>query len=1427
MNIEIGCEKVVSTVICLCPYRPKTGKFLMAVLALLALLCGMAAPVCAQTASFSGSTSVFDATDFLGPQGIATDASGNVYIADDATETVYKRTRTGPGVYSAAVALPNPTPGYVYLRGIAIDSNGNLWVADNANGSGGQVYELTTIAGSFGAPAKVGSGWSGPWGIAADASGNVFVTDNSANSISEISSGTVTVVNTGAVSAPRGIAVNSAEELFAVDGNLDKVVGLVSPYTSATAVNTTAFQGPGDIALDASGNIWVAAYSSSLIRELTASSGYATILSWGSGLSGPVAVWPDADGNILVSDYSNGNNGSIAQIDIGAVNVGTVAVNSTSGTQTLAFSFNGSANTTIQAPVVVTRGAAGQDFVDAGTGSCTTTNGVGNPYAPASTCTVNVNLKPKYAGPRYGAVELLNTSGTLLATAFIYGTGSGPELVFPGSTTIQTLGGGFSQPLGVARDGNGNLYIADQASTVVLKVPTGCVTSACVTTMGGGFLNPTGVAVDGIGNVYVADYGNNAVKEMPASCTSSSCVAALGGGFSSPVGVAVDGSGNIYVADNGNNAVKEMPPGCTSASCVTALGAGFGSPTGVAVDGSGNVYVAGSGSVKEMSPGCTSGACVTALGGGFNTPIGLAVDSSGNVYVGDLGTNLVDEMPPGCASFTCVTTRGSGFSSPAGVVLDGSGNLYIDDKGNSAVKELSLTVAPSLSFATTNTGSQSSDSPQAVTLSNIGNAALTFPVPGTGENPSVSASFALDGSTTCPEVTTSSSAGTLAGGASCQLAVDFVPATIGQISGQAVVKDNNQNASPAVTQSIGLSGVGATPIVPYIQVNSGAWTQESSVAVNATDTVNLGPNPASGGSWSWTGPNGFTSTSRILAAVALPLGTNTYTATYTNTASVQSTMAFTITVNPTTIVPYIQVNSGAWTQESGVTVNATDTVNLGPQPTSGGNWSWTGPNGFTSTSRVLTAVALPSGTNTYTATYTNTSGVQSTPQVFTITVNSTPIVPYVEVNGGGWQQVANVSVNLGDTVNLGPQPASGGSWSWTGPNGFTSTSRVLSAIPLAAGTDIYTATYTNTSGGQSTQAFTITVNTPVTPYMQVDGGAWTQESSVTVNQSDTVNLGPQPASGGSWSWSGPNGFASTSRVLYAVPLTAGTDIYTATYTNAAGGQSAETFTITVNTPVTPYMQVDGGAWTQESSATVNVSDTVNLGPQPASGGSWSWTGPNGFTSTSRVLYGVPLTAGTDTYTATYTNTAGGQTTQIFTITVNTPIVPYIQDGGAWTQESSATVNVSDTVNLGPQPANGGSWSWTGPNGFTSSSRVLYGIPLTAGTDTYTATYTNTAGGQTTQTFTITVNTPVVPYIQVDGGAWTQESSASVNSGDTVNLGPQPVSGGSWSWSGPNGFSSSSRVLYAVPLAEGPNTYTATYTNTAGGQTTQTFTITVN
>ena len=68
------------------------------------------------------------------------------------------------------------------------------------------------------------------------------------------------------------------------------------------------------------------------------------------------------------------------------------------------------------------------------------------------------------------------------------------------------------------------------------------------------------------------------------------------------------------------------------------------------------------------------------------------------------------------------------------------------------------------------------------------------------------------------------------------------------------------------------------------------------------------------------------------------------------------------------------------------------------------------------------------------------------------------------------------SGECGRQVNLAPLNISGGSWSWTGPAGSLPTRAKSTLSPLPSPTNVYTVTYTNTSGVTSTQAFTITVN---------------------------------------------------------------------------------------------------------------------------------------------------------------------------------------------------------------------------------------------------------------------------------------------------------------------------------------------------------------
>jgi sugar lactone lactonase YvrE len=441
-----------------------------------------------------------------------------------------------------------------------------------------------------------------------------------------------------------------------------------------------------------------------------------------------------------------------------------------------------------------------------------------------------VTFTPTKPYLRVGAVQLMGSAGLLIATFELHGTGNGPQVAFPpGAQTM--IGSGFGNPSGVAVDGGGDVFVADYGNNAVYEIvaasngnPAGAVSSgSMVIPVGGdGFNFPYGVAVDGSGNVFVADGVSSTVYEIVAvngMVNSTSAVNPVGSGFGYPTSMAIDGSGNVFVVDYQNSAVYEIVAVngvVSSSSTVNTVGSGFKQPNGVAVDGSGDVFVGdfGNNAVKEIvavNGVVTSGSTVNTLGNGFNGPVGVAVDGSGDVFVADSGNNAVKEIVAVngvVSSSSMVTPLGSGFSVPTGVAVDASGNLFVANTGNTMVNEISLSNPPSLSFAETEVGSASSDSPQTVTLENIGNQALSFPVPTSGNNPSISPNFTLNSGSgdSCPLTASGGTAGLLAAQASCTLQISFTPTVGSSIAGSLILTDTNLNANPGTAQTISLAG---------------------------------------------------------------------------------------------------------------------------------------------------------------------------------------------------------------------------------------------------------------------------------------------------------------------------------------------------------------------------------------------------------------------------------------------------------------------------------------------------------------------------------------------------------------------------------------------------------------------------------------------
>jgi hypothetical protein len=214
----------------------------------------------------------------------------------------------------------------------------------------------------------------------------------------------------------------------------------------------------------------------------------------------------------------------------------------------------------------------------------------------------------------------------------------------------------FSLPIGIARDANGVLYVADSLNHTIRKITAaGVVTtfagtagtagSADGTGTGAQFNNPAGVAVDSSGNVYVADAANNTIRKITsagvvttlagtAGVSGSQDGTGSGARFSNPGGLALSSSGDLYLADTGNSTIRKI----TSSGVVTTV-AGLAGIPGL-MDGTGGYAW-------------------------FDMPEGLALGTDGNLYVADTGNGVIRKVTLAGVVTTVSLSAGSTTTPPS------------------------------------------------------------------------------------------------------------------------------------------------------------------------------------------------------------------------------------------------------------------------------------------------------------------------------------------------------------------------------------------------------------------------------------------------------------------------------------------------------------------------------------------------------------------------------------------------------------------------------------------------------------------------------------------------------------------------------------------------------------------------------------------
>ena len=472
------------------------------------------------------------AARFAGPQTVTLDGAGNVYVGD-ASSTIRKITPAGDvttlaGLYGAAGSADGTGSAARFFRPrVAADSAGNIYVTDFENHTvrlvtpAGVVTTYAGVAGQKGSADGTGASarFTYPMGVAVDALGNVYVGDSANFTLRKI--------------APGGVVTTFA----ALPGGFGTPDGIGS---------AARFYFPQGVTVDGSGNVYVADFYNHSIRKISPG-GVVTTLAGLTGVSSSYAV--NGAGAAARFYYPSGvaadNNGNIYVAEAGTNSIRKVTsdgVASTFAGPAGGYIFGHQDGAGASATFAYPEGIA----VDS----------AGNVYVADSGNSIIRKITP--------AGDVSTLAGTAGSTGAVDAVGPGAR---------------FNSPVALTVDAAGNVFVADTHNHTIRKItPSGSVTTiagaagSTGSTDGSGivarFNNPVGIAVDQFGNLFVGDANNLTIRKI----TPDGMVSTIGGtpnvigsadgigpaaNFNYPSAIAVDRSGTLYIADEFNHAIRK------------------------------------------------------------------------------------------------------------------------------------------------------------------------------------------------------------------------------------------------------------------------------------------------------------------------------------------------------------------------------------------------------------------------------------------------------------------------------------------------------------------------------------------------------------------------------------------------------------------------------------------------------------------------------------------------------------------------------------------------------------------------------------------------------------------------------------------------------------------------------------------------------
>ncbi|MGB8843961.1 MAG: hypothetical protein WCC64_23170, partial [Aliidongia sp.] len=482
---------------------------------------------------------------FAFPVGVAMDAAGNIYVADDETDTISKIAPSG-----AVSVFVTADQGLNRPESLAFDATGNLFVADSGDGT----IMMITPAGVV-SPFVTG-GIGQPMGLVFDAAGNLYVSDNVGNTIHKVTAAGVVSVfsdDQSFLSSPLGMA-------FDAKGNL--YVANLLPTTQGTAITLITPQGvassfakfdangllfPAALGFDSNGNLF-AATALGPIFEISPSGAIASFDA--KSFVSPRGLIIDRNNNLFLTDVTAATLIELTPQDVAR----TIASN------------------VLASPTFMALDRAGNRFV-ANSGSRTISK-----IAVDGTASV---FLPRGSGVEDPAGMAFDAGGTLFvadaeAKTIVKVAADGTV------TRFIDLSAEGAVPEGLAFDAGGNLFVADGGGNQILKITPGGTVST-VATQAQGVIEPQGLIFDGNGNLFIASAGAGTILEIAADGTVSTVVP-MSAGLSAPQNLAFDGNGTLYVS---NSPGGVLPPGIATVAPngkVTMFVQGvaeLGNPTGL------------------------------------------------------------------------------------------------------------------------------------------------------------------------------------------------------------------------------------------------------------------------------------------------------------------------------------------------------------------------------------------------------------------------------------------------------------------------------------------------------------------------------------------------------------------------------------------------------------------------------------------------------------------------------------------------------------------------------------------------------------------------------------------------------------------------------------------------------------------------------